>query len=259
MKQDVNNITAELTKLDRHYMEEFAAITESESLVPAAKKRRLEQKQQEYQAAWNQKKREVEERLQARGEELYRTAFPPEKLPSDPQKAMLVELKRSRVRDQASRLAGKDGLLLAAYKKALRQGDSDAAREFEEVLGDGDILTTKEAKEEFNELSRKEQDLRLSDSERRAREQLEEYHREHESAAQGLALQEQVRHNGYRPEIPDSTLLATSASKSGTGEAEVSEIRRRRELPSGPLPTERPSWIEGEDGHLWTGNRLPSP
>lgn len=235
---NVSNITRVLRDLDDKYRVEYRQIMEAEDLVPAAKKKRLEEASTRYQTEWRLKKREVEQRLQEHGEALYRRAYPPESDPSDPQRAMVLELKRNRVRDRVQLLRGQDGKLVGEYEEALKRGDTDAAKEYEQVLPH--IITEKSARERLAERVRQEEWARMGEPQRRAVKELEGFYKDHQSALQGLELQAGNRRRGYAPVEQTETQLLVNGD-------EVKERARRQEghKPAND-PNEVPSWIQGD-------------
>lgn len=243
---DANDYTAPLKDLDRHYMEEFARITESDTLTPNAKKEQLEKKKAEYREAWLAKRQEVEQALQSRGEDLYKQAYPSDDPPSDPQRAMLVELKRGRIRDMARNLKDTPGRALGLYEQAIKQGDATAAKEWEAVLPS---MLPEEMQKDFSDRAKKEQRARMSDSERRAHAQLEEFHRQHEASRLGLELQHAAPTKGHLPTIPNATEIAAKPVGFTYGGMEYVKRRGRAREEQAPLrapaPTEVPDWIKG--------------
>lgn len=241
---NVSNITRVLRDLDDKYRAEYRQIMDAEDLVPAAKKKRLEEASTRYHAEWRLKKQEVERRLQEHGEALYRRAYPPESDPSDPQRAMVLELKRNRVRDRVQLLRGQDGKLVAAYEEALKRGDTDAAKEYEQVLPD--VITEKSARTRLSERVRQEEWARMGEPQRRAVKELEGFYKDHQAAQQGLELQAGNRRRGYAPaEETVTQLLVNSADNQ-----DVKERARRQEEPWRPQEVrEVPSWID-RDGRV---------
>jgi hypothetical protein len=236
---DASNGTSELHELDNRFAADCREIIESETLTAAAKKRRLDEATSRYKEERILKRRDVESRLQGHGETLYKRAYPPESDPSDPQKAILLELKRNRVRDRARLMEGQDGKLMAEYEEALRRGDSSLAKAYEEILPH--VLTTEKAKEQVAKHAQEREWAGLGNTERRARQELEEYYKQHQAAGQGLALRAANRRRGYIPTEPTDTQLFLRA------EDEIAERALPRLRPPEGEASGIPSWVEMDE------------
>src|SRR5215208_8021839 len=209
LPRDASKSTEALRELDGWYERQHQTIMESESLIPAAKRKHLKELEAEYREKWlyahDSAVRDLEECsdiYESRAE----SAWQP-KAPSDKDARILKALELQRLHSRIERNKDQPGRLLAEYERAVRASDHVIAHELEEALPE---LLPKDARADFESRARENRLARMSEEDRKKLEEHKAFEREAQSTLRGLALQQMNRQRGYLPGTPTPTTLLTS-------------------------------------------------
>src|SRR5215210_188386 len=206
-----NKSTEGLRALDNWYEGERAAIMADEGLIPAAKKRHLEEITREYKERWILAKAAADKDLEE-WSEVFRsraeTAAAP-KMPDDKDARILkaLELQSLHNRIERARSAENPGPLLAEYERAVRASNHVVAHELEDALPE---LLSGNERARFGRRATENRLARLSESDRKKVEEHRAFERERSAVERGIDLQDGARKRGYMPGLPTRTTLATS-------------------------------------------------
>ena len=203
--------TEALRALDNEYENGRAAIMGDERLVPAAKKRHLEELTREYRERWILAKAAAEKDL-AEWSEIFRSraesAAAP-KMPEDKDARILkaLELQALHNRIERARAENRPGPLLAEYERALRASNHVVAHELEDALPE---LLSGNERARFGRRATENRLARLSEKDRKKVEEHRAFERERQAVKLSLDLQDANRKRGYLPGLPTRTTLTTS-------------------------------------------------
>src|SRR5215212_2597673 len=203
--------TEGLRALDNWYEGGRAAIMADEGLVPAAKKRHLEELTREYKERWILAKAAAEKDLEE-WSEIFRaraeSAAAP-KMPEDKDARILkaLELQSLHNRIERARSAERPGPLLAEYERALRASNHVVAHELEDALPE---LLSGNERARFGRRATENRLARLSEKDRKKVEEHRAFERERQAVKVAIDLQDANREGGYLPGLPTRTTLATS-------------------------------------------------
>src|SRR5215218_11303385 len=206
-----NKSTEGLRALDNWYEGGRAAIMADEGLIPAAKKRHLEELTREYKERWTLAKATADKDL-AEWSEIFQsraeTAAAP-KMPEDKDARILkaLELQSLHNRIERARSAERPGPLLAEYERALRASNHVVAHELEDALPE---LRSGNERARFGRRATENRLARLSEKDRRKVEEHRAFERERSNLELAIGLQDNVRKKGYTPGLPTRTTLVTS-------------------------------------------------
>jgi len=207
LPRDASKSTEALRELDGWYERERQTLMESESLIPAAKRKHLQELEAEYREKWlyahDAAVRDLEEWsdiYESRAE----SAWQP-KAPSDKDARILKALELQRLHGRIERNKDQPGRLLAEYERAVRASDHVIAHELEEALPE---LLPKDARTDFEGRVRENRLARMSAEDREKVENLEEWKRQASETGQALSIMNANRQRGFLPGTPSPTTLA---------------------------------------------------
>jgi len=182
-----------------------------EGLIPAAKKRHLEEITREYKERWILAKAAADKDLEE-WSDVFRsraeTAAAP-KMPDDKDARILkaLELQALHSRIERARSAENPGPLLAEYERAVRASNHVVAHELEDALPE---LLSENERARFRRRAEENRLARLSEGDRRKLEEHRAFERERQAVKLALDLQDGNRKRGYMPGLPTRTTLVTS-------------------------------------------------